>query len=182
MKKALFVGLLLIALLILAWVFIPEGLPSDVREAIVSSDKPEFYSLDPVLISRRDVPDTEPTPVVPPEKNFHGYEILAHAQISESEKQTLLKELTPGFYESWRRMNGFIRTGCIIEPRHALRVQQKGHTFDVLICYHCGQIKAFRDDREVVFFEIAGMNPDQANQILDAHGLPRKRPSPARHP
>jgi TPR repeat protein len=56
----------------------------------------------------------------------------------------------------------------MINPRHALRFKFKGNTYDILICYQCGQLELFKNHRGLPLGGKIGGKPDVLNGLLNA--------------
>jgi hypothetical protein len=73
-----------------------------------------------------------------PEANFHGYEILGQAELSDPiQRAELVKSLNGGI-----RANDDMVAGCF-NPRHAVRAETADGRADLLICFECLQIYVF---------------------------------------
>ena len=95
------------------------------------SDSPAkmvLYSLDPYSWDRRR-PQSE--------TDFHGYEILGRAEVTDPQEQrALLRALARGASENDDEV------AACFHPRHGLQVSQDGPPLDFTICFECLQVKA----------------------------------------
>ena len=62
-------------------------------------------------------------------------------------------------------------------PHHGLRAQLRGHAYDIVICYLCGEVVTYGMDaaptaHALTDNEIAG-SPAVINDIAVKHGLPK---------
>ncbi len=53
------------------------------------------------------------------------------------------------------------------DPRHALQLTSKGHTYDFLLCYDCGSMRVLKDGKFIEGFGASG-SPVVLNKILGA--------------
>jgi hypothetical protein len=67
---------------------------------------------------------------------FHGFDILGKAEIADrTEQRALLRALAHGASE-----NDDHALLCF-NPRHALHIEQSGHSMDFTICFECLQVE-----------------------------------------
>ena len=113
---------------------IEEKLPLTIVRAMRSPDSFELLVLDPVELKVRGTKDGS----IPPEREFHGYEILGHVPLLEEGVRSELVELVlKGVQES----DG--TAAACFNPRHAIRIVNEGRVLDLLICYECLQITIY---------------------------------------
>jgi TPR repeat protein len=65
-----------------------------------------------------------------------------------------------------------LESACLINPRHALRVISGGNTYDILICYECGQLELYKNDQRLQFSGSIGGKPETLNRLLQQRGVP----------
>jgi hypothetical protein len=85
----------------------------------------------------------------------------------EAVKEKLLAELRQSL------VNRHAAAKCF-EPRHMIRVERKGETIDVLICFDCSNLTGFIDGARQREFQIAH-NPklqESLNQLLAEQKIP----------
>jgi hypothetical protein len=104
-----------------------------------------LYSLDPSsLLTRSSTPEEG-------NGRFHDYPILGQVTISDPVlKQQLLAHLYDGFaFDHYFRKTGLstVASGCF-NPRHAIRAVSDGKTFDLILCFSCGNTKWFFEGDE----------------------------------
>ncbi len=132
----------------------PALLPKDVAEGLAAAPLVTLYSLQP-----RGGPDL-------PEWNFHGHHQLGHVDLTPEQG----KKAVAALQEAIASGEAGVYSNCIFEPRHALRFKCDGHVFDIVICYHCGQLELYKDDVSLPFGGRIGGKPDVLNGMLgDAH-------------
>lgn len=138
-------------------------LPQEIAASLKSNPAITLYSLQP-----RGGPDI-------PEWDFHRHHILGHLDLNKEQAQTAIRALKEALSEG----NADQISGCIINPRHALRCRADGHTFDILICYQCGQLEFYKDDRSLPFQGTIGRKPGTLNDLLKAANIPLADVPPA---
>jgi hypothetical protein len=97
---------------------------------------------------------------------FHGYTILGKAEISDtSEQQALVRALAQAAsqYDDGPAL-------CF-NPRHALHIEQNGHSLDFTICFECFRVET-RGFKPGDF--LTDRTPTATfDRSLQTHGLPR---------
>jgi len=141
--------------LLTAWGNPPE-LPKEFTDALASGAPITLYSLQP-----RGGPKI-------PEWDFQGHLVLGHVDLNAKQSKVaagaLNDALTAGDADSMAM--------CLINPRHAFRFKWKGNTYDVLICYQCGQLELFKNDSRMQFRGSIAGKPDVLNGLLKAAAIP----------
>jgi hypothetical protein len=61
---------------------------------------------------------------------------------------------------------------CLINPRQALAFKIAGDTYDILICYECGQLQIFKNDQYLPFQGMIGGGPQVLNGLLKSAAIP----------
>ncbi len=57
------------------------------------------------------------------------------------------------------------------DPRHAIRIEQDGHSRDYIICFHCSGVHVHENDK--VSYSTTGPGPKKLlNKILTNAGIP----------
>lgn len=59
-------------------------------------------------------------------------------------------------------------------PRHAIRVAARGHTYDFLLCYECHQLYVYEDDKLLRGLGVMG-SPEILNTLLTTAAIPLAR-------
>jgi hypothetical protein len=104
-------------------------LPSEAQQAFATAISVELFGISPY----RD----------PAKPNFHGHPVLKRV-VATADRTRILSALT----ESMRGAPEPAR--CFI-PRHALRVQTSGRTYDYLLCFECGRMRLLTDGKQTNF-------------------------------
>jgi hypothetical protein len=111
---------------------VEDKLPLTVIRALREPDSFEILALDPMAREERGAADKP----IPPDKDFHGFEILGHAPLNDAAARSELVELVlQGIQES----DGTV-AACFI-PRHGIRAVKEGKVLDLVICYECLQVE-----------------------------------------
>jgi len=130
-------------------------LPEEVVRALDSATAVTLYSVQPYNYGGQ--------------KDFHGYHLLGHIELGQKRAKQAIHEFK-NTYLPWNALlPGEIK--CAFSPRHALRVISDGHTYDLLLCYQCGQFQIFRDGQQIAFYRANG-SPVVLNGLLTAAGIP----------
>ncbi|HSI10507.1 MAG TPA: tetratricopeptide repeat protein [Chthoniobacter sp.] len=103
-----------------------------------------------------------------PEWDFHRHHVLGQVALDKAQAQIAIGALKDAVSAG----NANLHSGCLINPRHALRFQADGHTFDILICYQCGQLEVYKDDQSLRFSGMIGGKPEVLNNLLKAAAIP----------
>lgn len=128
-------------------------LPVDAVEALRSASQVEIYSLEPW--SRPDRTGREA---------FYGYEVLGRATLPPETSRIAVAE-----FEAVAKAPDGIAVLCF-DPRHALRVERNGDTYDFLLCYDCGAMEVYRNGEHRVKVDAAGSSVT-LNRLMEAAGL-----------
>lgn len=134
----------------------PPKLPGEVLKALDSPSSITLYSLQPW-----GGPD-------PPEWDFHGHHQNGHVELKPKQQ----KEAISALKDAISKGAAGIESMCPINPRHALRVISSGDTYDILICYQCGQLELYKNDKPLRFSGSIGSKPDTFNRLLQQSGIP----------
>src|SRR5262249_29647323 len=104
-------------------------LPAEVGHLLQSAEKATLYSLEPW---------EDPAPT---EDTLHGFKIIGRTDLDSG----LAKRVIATFKEAISSSRDPV-AGCF-DPRHALRVTSGAESYDLLLCYACGQLEIFSADR-----------------------------------
>ena len=131
-------------------------LPDQVLKALDSPSSITLYSIQPW-----GGPDL-------PEWDLHGHHQNGHVELTQWRASQAVAALT----EAIAKGNAHQESLCMFNPRHALRVISKGDTYDILICYECGQLALYKNDQPLRFSGSIGSGPEALNQLLQLSGIP----------
>ncbi|HEY0073291.1 MAG TPA: hypothetical protein VGB77_04245 [Abditibacteriaceae bacterium] len=92
--------------------------------ALQATPQVTLYSISPHALSA--------SPAAAGKEKFGSWVVLGKTAVSGTQKNVLLQ----AFYEGISRSGG---TMLCFEPRHALRVQNNGKSYDFVICFACRQ-------------------------------------------
>jgi TPR repeat protein len=134
----------------------PPKLPEEVLKALDSPSSITLYSIQP-----RGGPDL-------PEWDFHGHHQNGHLELKPNQAKQAIAALNDAISKG----AAGIESACLINPRHALRVISSGNTYDILICYECGQLELYKNDQPLPFSGSIGSKPDALNRLLQQSGIP----------
>jgi TPR repeat protein len=134
----------------------PPRLPDEVVKALEGSSSITLYSIQPW-----GGPDL-------PEWDFHGHHQNGHLEL----KQQQAKQAIAALNDAIAKGNAGLESLCLINPRHALRVISSGNTYDILICYECGQLELYKNNQQLPFSGSIGSKPDALNRLLQQSGIP----------
>lgn len=131
----------------------PNVLSAEAKAALHSGGPAILYSLEPWAD-----PDEKAA-------RLHNFEILGQSPLSVSQRSTAVEAIDAA-------IAGFdnVVASCF-DPRHALRIQSNGHTYDFLLCYSCHQLEIYRDDKWLESLGAAG-SPAVLNALLDSLRVP----------
>jgi TPR repeat protein len=131
-------------------------LPEDVLKALNSPSSITLYSLQPW-----GGPDL-------PEWDFHGHHQNGHAVLNQEKAKQAVAALNDAISKGVAGLESL----CLINPRHALRIISSGNTYDILICYECGQLELYKNGQSIPFSGSIGSKPDLLNRLLKQEGIP----------
>jgi TPR repeat protein len=131
-------------------------LPSEVVEGLASSSSITLYSLQPW--GGTDIPQWD----------FHGHHVLGRLNLSRDQAKKAIAALNAALSAGDANMTSM----CLINPRHALAFRIGGDTYDILICYECGQLEVFKNDHYLPFHGSIGGKPDVLNGLLKSATIP----------
>ena len=125
-------------------------LAPDVTKAMAQPQTAVLYSLNPQKAP--DVPDT-----------FHGYVIISDIPLDEKQTKTAtaaINAVVPSQHPLFVQSS----PDCF-RPRHGYRVTESGHVYDLVICFECGWINEYEDDKLIGGVPIEG-SPQTLNALL----------------
>jgi hypothetical protein len=131
-------------------------LPPEAEQALRAPGKVTLYSLEPW-----DIP-------LPGAHALRNRRILGQIELDGERRATVIGE----FKSAVANWDGMI--AMCFDPRHALRVKAKAHTYDFLLCYECHQLYVYRDDKLLTRLGAAG-SPKVLNELLGAAKIPLSR-------
>jgi TPR repeat protein len=134
----------------------PLKLPEEVLKALDKPSSITLYSIQPW-----GGPDL-------PEWDFHGHHQNGHAELEPKQAKQAIAALNDAISKG----NAGLESLCLINPRQALRVISSGNTYDILICYECGQLELYKNDQPLPFSGSIGSKPDALNRLLQQSGIP----------
>ncbi len=96
---------------------------------------------------------------------FHGSPVLGKAVLTGDEPP----QATRAFREATSAGEPDSIPRCF-EPHHAMRITYAGHRYDYLICYTCGGLLVYNDDKKIAAHGIDG-SPAGLNTLLTQHHI-----------
>jgi hypothetical protein len=140
-----------------------DRIPGPVREALEQATEFELLSLNP---KHRDADAPS---------NFLRRQVIGKTLVSDQEiRRQILGALDFGA----RVPEGRGAAACF-DPRHAIRVAHAGQTFYLSICFECGHVYVFVDDREdrSQYFLITAAPLPVFNEVLQAANIQLAEPA-----
>lgn len=131
-------------------------LPSELVDGLASASSITLYSLQPW-----GGPDI-------PQWNFQGHHVLGRVEMSRDQARTAVAALNAAVSTG----DANITAMCLIDPRHALAFKIGGDAYEILICYKCGQLEAYKNDLYLPFQGMIGGTPAVLNGLLKSAGVP----------
>jgi hypothetical protein len=157
---------------VIAWLAAwPGALPAadvskltpEAEQALAHPGPVTLYSLEPTV--RPASPDLA----------LYRFDVLGKAELDA----TQAGQAIASFRAAMKHHRGPIIVAMCFEPRHAISILSKGHRFDFLLCYACGDLEVFRDGKMISDVPAFG-SPDALNALLVANGLPLSTSARAR--
>ncbi|TWU10482.1 hypothetical protein [Allorhodopirellula heiligendammensis] len=165
----------IIVLLLLGAGCSTERSPTTLVEKLREASSIELYSLDPTLLKSEPVVAPDVDPQAETEPLFHDWTVLGSTVISDKEASgALLDALQAGIDE-----NDGIAAACFT-PRHAIRAQHEGTTYDVILCFDCLQARLYVDDERQDGFLVMGSPQPIFDDALQSAGIALAPPAPTR--
>jgi hypothetical protein len=147
------------------WFLLRWRIPSAVRQTLENADQLELLSVQTLL------PLGKGMVKIPPVGAFHDYPVLGSTRITDASAR---QKLVAAFY---RGATAKTEAARCFNPRHGIRATGEGRTVDLLICFECGQVRAYVAGEMTASFRIARSPQPLLDQILRDAGVPL--PSPA---
>jgi len=117
--------------------------PDEVKAILDKADSFELYSLDPNFL--KDVKD-----------GFHGFKVLGKTEVKEADtRKALVAATVKGAAENKGEV-----ARCF-EPRHGIRLTRDKKTVDLVICFHCAQVRVYAHGAEKATGEFLTTNSPQ---------------------
>lgn len=130
-------------------------LPADAAEALRSGSAVVIYSLEPYEPEGEEGTGSD---------RLHGFQVLGRAALDSTNTRKAVAEFETAIAD-W---DGAV--AMCFDPRHALRTESGGHTFDFLLCYDCNELAVYRDGAQVASIGIAG-SPRVLDEMMAGLGL-----------
>jgi hypothetical protein len=108
-----------------------NAIPEEFRKAVDKAEALDLYSLDPN------------TPAEKGGAPFHGWKVLGKTAVKKETLAILVTALKNGADEA----NQAASAGCF-RPRHGIRVQLDGKSYDFVICFECVAVMLYKDKEE----------------------------------
>ncbi|HEV7403624.1 MAG TPA: hypothetical protein VGO11_11880 [Chthoniobacteraceae bacterium] len=134
----------------------PPQLPKEVAEALAAASSLTLFSLQPWA-----------GPNIP-QWDLQGHHVLGHLDLPPDQAKTARAALQSALSAG----NAYTSSMCEITPRHALVFKTGEDVYAILICYQCGQLEVFKNDKPLPFDGMIVGKPDVLNGLLKAAGLP----------
>jgi hypothetical protein len=134
--------------------------PTKVERVLHSLDKATLYSIEPFAAIE---PPKQPPPAG---STLDGFTILGQMDLDGQ----LAKTVIATFEEAVASWQSHDPAGCF-DPHHALRVTSRGETYDLLLCYACGQIRVYSANQVLAELN-AGGTSKKLDAILIANHVP----------
>lgn len=129
-------------------------LPQDAADALHSSKKIILYSLEPW---------TSPTKN---DNTLERFKVLGQITLTDKQAAAAITAFESAILKNRRNAIVF----CF-DPRHAIRVDFNGHTYEFLLCYACGYLYVYCDGKIIAQLD-AGGSPKVLNGLLKAANIP----------
>jgi len=139
----------------------PNSIPPQALQALQSAITGTLYSLDPGMMAG-----------APGDKAFHNHHVLGQAELDLKQMVTA----SSAFQSAVANWNPSMGMALCFNPRHGLRVTANGHVFDFVLCYECGQLYIYEDDKNIASLGAIG-TPDILNNLLSTAKVPLPAPA-----
>lgn len=153
-------------------------LSADVWNVLEHADHYELISVDPEFpqamrnrgatrpVEIASMPTTEATTRP---GTINGFTVLGTLSIIDAKTQGELNDALRQSMKDWPHMV----SGCIFQPRHALRVTKGSDTVVILICFHCGDVQASFNGKSQGYLYVNSVTPPIFNDLLKAAKIPQ---------
>jgi hypothetical protein len=128
-------------------------LPPSAAQALSAFNTVILYSLEP----EEEADASDP--------RLHYFKILGETELNRKRTATAIE----AFKRAISNWDGII--AYCFNPRQAIRVAARGHTYDFLLCYECHQLYVYEDDKLLRVLGAAG-SPEVLDNLLTAVALP----------
>jgi hypothetical protein len=108
-----------------------DPIPAEFGKALAKAETLDLYSLDPSV------------PVKKGDADFHRWKVLGKTAVTKVALAKLVAALKKGAAEA----NQNVSAGCF-RPRHGIRVQRDGKSYDFVICFECVVVMLYKDKEE----------------------------------
>jgi len=113
-----------------------QGLPWNIKRAMLRAQKFEFVTVDP---SHEFNPSATTNTTTQTMDLLRGYRVLGRAPADATTREALLQALDQSIRE------GDMHAACF-DPRHAIHAEVDGKVIDILICFHCQGYELYEGD------------------------------------
>lgn len=121
-----------------------RSLVAEVQRAFDEAESVELLSLDPRWQSTFDMKWFQ--------DSWLGYDILGSTSLRGEDKRQALARL-------WKGVDAGSPTAPCFEPRHGLRTQVNGRSYELMICFQCSIIRAYIDGKKLSVFPSTSPQP-----------------------
>lgn len=137
--------------------------PEELSVALRNGELLTLYSLDP----------SEPNPGTTPAQTLHDWPVLGTTDVTAAPTRTsLLDALDAGIADS----DGSV--AACFDPRHGLRAEHNGKTYDVVICFRCSAALWYIDDVQQAAIPITRTPQPIFDRTLKSASVPLAPPGP----
>lgn len=99
--------------------------------------------------------------------NFHGYRVLGRTIVSDRATQLKLNELIKAAADERRGIFSL----CMFHPRHGLHIVSPEGVADLVICFECGDVSVYHNNKLFNGFAIASGPKPMMDDLLSAAGV-----------
>jgi hypothetical protein len=125
-------------------------IPEQFRKALEKAKTLELYSLDP------------DAPIKKGDADFHGRKVLGKTEVKKEARAKLVAAFTKAAQEADQKVSA----GCF-RPRHGIRVQLDGKSYDFVICFECVAVMIYGGKAEKnAGFHVSKSPTDLFNKTL----------------
>ena len=125
-------------------------IPDEFKKALEKAQTLTLFSLDPSAPLEKGDPD------------FHGWKVLGKTEL----KKEALTKVVAAFKKGVEEADQKVAAGCF-RPRHGIRVQLDGKSYDFVICFECVQVLIYGGKaKENAGFHVSKSPSDVFNKSL----------------